>query len=382
MYYRGIFMAHRASRLALAALFVIAAYWCLRLAWADYLFRTGVRANRERAAALIPFRAEYQAAIGNWRRAVELNDYFSKGWIELALAAEGAGDYATAERHLLKAASVDQLFEPRWALANFYVRRNRPEEFWKWVRLAAERSYGDRTGLFRLTTRMSNHPQEIAERVFPRDNLLRQEFAAFLVEQGNLEAAGAIAATLTVTDGNREWMLTLCDKLIHAGRAKAAVGLWQRAAGGGEAASLVNASLEKQPVSKGFDWRIHWREGVSTVWSPGRLRIRLTGKQAETVDLVSQYVWIEEAGVYRFRFRYRTEGLAANSGVRWRVAGAQTPAQAYLSSGEEQQATVEFRVLEGGRIVRLDLMYERAPGTVRQEGTVLLEGGMSIERAS
>ena len=46
---------------------------------------------------------------------------------------------------LHEAARVDRTFDPRWTLANYYFRRQNWDEFWKWMRAAAEMSYGDRS---------------------------------------------------------------------------------------------------------------------------------------------------------------------------------------------------------------------------------------------
>lgn len=376
MYYREMRKAKRAAELALAALLLWAAYWGLRLAWADFQFRKGTEEAQRRAAELVPFNAEYQAAIGNWKRAVELNDYLSEGWIKLGIDAESAGDWAAAERYLLKAASVDRQFEPRWALANFYFRRQRNDDFWKWMRLAAERSYGDRTGFFRLMMRVSQNVSEIADRTFPNDRNIRRDYAAFLIHEGNLEGAAFVAKTLPDDEQSRGLVLELCDKLIHSGRGEQAWGLWR-----GERALLLNAALATQPLNKGFDWRLHWRAGVNTSWTPGQLRIELSGKQADPVDLVSQYVWIDEPGMYRFVYRYRTDGLARESGVHWTAVGAEgAQGRQHLSSNDWQKQSFEFRTAKPKQVVRLELVYARTTGTVRQEGVVFLEGGMKLER--
>ncbi len=369
--------ARRLAELGLAALLVFAAYWALRLAWADYQFRSGTSEGAARAAHWVPFRAEYQAAAGNWKRAVELNPYFSKGWIQLALEAEAAGDRREAERLLLEAARVDKLFEPRWALANFYARQANQAEFWKWARLAAERSYGDRTGLFRLSQRVTKDPLEIASRIFPADPVLRREFASFLATEGALDGAAAIARSLPLETGDA-FRLDLTDRLIHAGRFEQARALWPASA-----VALTNGNLETAPSSKAFDWRLHWRSGVNTTWSPGRLRIELNGKQPEAVDLVSQYVWIDEPGVYRFSYRYRSEEIAKESGLYWTVFGAETAApRKSLHHDGWIGESLEFRTGKPREIVRLELRYERRQGTVRAEGILWLEGPMKLERAA
>ncbi|MGH9658578.1 MAG: hypothetical protein ACRD96_08535, partial [Bryobacteraceae bacterium] len=92
----------------------------------------------------------YHYRRGQFDQALRINPRYSPAWINSGLAAEIAGDYADAERRLLEAARVDRRYRPRWTLANFYLRRNRMEDFWAWVRKAAEVRYADRTSLYEL----------------------------------------------------------------------------------------------------------------------------------------------------------------------------------------------------------------------------------------
>jgi hypothetical protein len=367
----------RAAPWALAALFLTAAFFALRLAWADYLFRSG---DAKAAARIVPYRADYQAAIGNWRRAVELNPYFSEGWNRLAMDAEAAGDFPEAERLLLRAAQVDQLFEPRWALANFYLRRDRKPDFVKWLRLAAERSYPDRTGLFRLAARMAAGPQEIAAEILPPIPELLADYVTFLTKEGDLTGAAAAADHLLPIAGpdQRKIILTLCDTLLAKKQGTAAHRVW-RGFHKDSSGLLTNPELAIAPINQGFDWSLHWRAGIHATWTPRQIRIALSGKQPESVDLASQYVFLPQAGAYRFQYRYRTEGLARDSGVHWIAEGAEnarTPR--YLSGEDWQDGVLEFRTNAPDQLVRLTLMYQRAPGTVRQEGLVVIEGGMRL----
>ena len=106
-----------------------AAYYSLRIAYAEYLFRSGRPGTMERAAALVPLRGDYQARVNRLDRAVKLNPYLASAWIELGVRAEAAGDAVKAEAALREAARVDRTFEPRWTLANFYFRRRNWDEF-------------------------------------------------------------------------------------------------------------------------------------------------------------------------------------------------------------------------------------------------------------
>jgi tetratricopeptide (TPR) repeat protein len=72
----------------------------------------------------------------------DANPLASAPWIDRGLAAEHAGDLATAERDLLTAARLDRQYLPAWTLANFYFRRGDRGAFWPWARRAASLSCG------------------------------------------------------------------------------------------------------------------------------------------------------------------------------------------------------------------------------------------------
>ena len=58
--------------------------------------------------------------IAHFRRAVEVSPYDSEAWIALAIQLELDGEPAQAEEHLQKAYGINNGFESRWNLANFY----------------------------------------------------------------------------------------------------------------------------------------------------------------------------------------------------------------------------------------------------------------------
>src|SRR5712691_5586271 len=113
--YRSVLRAcGRAASALIAVACIAAAYFALRFAYAEYLFRSGAPPKIEHAAALVPLSAEYQARARQLERAVRLNPYFPAAWMELGLRAEAEGEVGKAEAALLEAARVDKTFEPRW----------------------------------------------------------------------------------------------------------------------------------------------------------------------------------------------------------------------------------------------------------------------------
>jgi hypothetical protein len=121
-------------------------YWAIRLAIADQLFRANSLKTLAKATQLNPINSQYFLLLAEYQEqagvdpepalaaASQLNPLDSSIWIHRGLSAEFAGDFARAEKFLLEAARVDKLFDPRVTLANYYFRRNNPEQFWRWTR--------------------------------------------------------------------------------------------------------------------------------------------------------------------------------------------------------------------------------------------------------
>ncbi|MCC6394485.1 MAG: hypothetical protein IT167_28070 [Bryobacterales bacterium] len=381
-----------------ALLFLSAACSIARLAWAGRFFQLAKPADLQRAAQLAPLDAAYQYAAGNPRRAVQLNPYFSLAWMELGFDAELREDFAEAERLLLQAARVDATMAPRWALANYYLRRGDSARFWRWFRLAAERSHGDRAALFHLAWRMTNDGSEVLRRGIPPQRDILASYVQFLLEQEKLDwAAGAAQPLLEIAaPAERNLLLLLCDRLIAAQKASEAMQAWNGMVERGllphgkltpiQGVSLTNTRLEAEPLGRAFDWRLLWRAGVHSTWAGGRhqIRIELDGREGEQTGLIAQVAPVMKGQRYEFCYRFRTEGLAVDSGVGWRVYDPasgrrlETTGES-LSSPEWKEGRVQFS--PGGELVRIELAYERASGTVRQEGAVILDGAFRLERA-
>src|SRR6185295_9927412 len=151
----------------------------IRLALADTAFRKRTPQSVARALEILPDRANYllfraqqmdydgENSTSLLERAARMNPLSSAPRIRLGLSAEARGDLSGAEKWLLDAASVDRQFEPRWTLANFYFRRERRSEFWKWMRAALEVSYGDRSLAFNLCWRMTQDADEVLAQGIP-----------------------------------------------------------------------------------------------------------------------------------------------------------------------------------------------------------------------
>jgi hypothetical protein len=394
------------ASVAAVAVLTCAAYWSLRLGYADWVVRTGSPEQAKRATELAPCHARYQARLAalldQWgedqaasvaalERAVVCNPRDSESWIELGLQAEKEGDSTKAERFLLEAARVDKQYDPRWTLANFYFRRNDAENFWSWARKAAAMSYGDGASLFRLCWRMTQDPGAILERAIPDQPAVLARYLSFLLADHRVAALEAAAQRAAGHAGPEDLpvLLASCDRLVEARQFPAALRIWTALSRRKllpylppepeRGLSLTNGDFRAPLLSHGFDWRVHVAEGVSVSRSESEpaLRITFSGRQPESCELLSQFVPVLPGREYRLRFRYRTSGIGPDTGVQWRIFDAATAAQladrsSYLSSEDEIEQEVSFSTPAKTHMARLVLLYQRAPGTTRIEGSIFL----------
>lgn len=367
---------------ALGAVWIAAlaacAYWALRFAFADSAFARGTPGETERALRLAPdntrylmlraLQLEYEGRDSGavLQRITELRPLSSEPRIRLGLAAEIRGDTQTAERWLLDAASIDQQFEPRWTVTNFYFRAGRMEEFWRWLRLALERSYGDRKPVFELGRRAAQSWAELYSRAMPDRPEVLASYVEYLLREKEVQALRDPAVKLAVTPGYRALVLAACDGMIDAGETASAAAVWT-ALGEPNPAGVPDRDFE-HTSGQGFDWRLNKLDGVAflPLEAPRGLRVRFNGQQPELALLVRQPIAALRGNArYELRWTSRTESIRTPSGLSWRIAAATIPIP---SSPDWSEGNVSF--VANDKPAWLELWYQRPVGETRAEGSV------------
>ncbi|MGP8243465.1 MAG: tetratricopeptide repeat protein [Bryobacteraceae bacterium] len=381
-----------------------AAVWSARAGLADYWARQETAAATQRAIALTPGQSLYRFRLAvlladqdpprsdaALHRALALNPADADSWIELGLRSEAGGDYSAAERCFQRAAGESKLYLPRWTLANYYYRRNDTARFWQWANRSAEMLYGDPAPLFELCERAAEDGDP-AEHLQLRNPDLRASYLSYLMSRREIDrvAAGAESLLAAGRPSDAPLLLASCGLLLEGKQVDGALRIWNGLAAarripfaalapdGGPV--LTNSGFATSPTSRGFDWRLTSLEGVSAAREEdaGGLRLTFTGEQPERCEPLTQFVPVRENQAYELRFAYRTSGIAPDTGPRWQVAGgfgsgAIAESEA-LSSPDTAEGRVRFTTPAGCRLLRLALVYQRAPGTTRIEGYVVLRG--------
>jgi tetratricopeptide (TPR) repeat protein len=398
-----ILVARFVAAAAMVAAFTFMGVWTVRLALADYRFRQETLSGTTAALVLEPDNAAYfvrlaaiiqesnpAGSVRALQRAIALNASDSQSWIELGLRAEAAGDLAGAESSLLRAASVDAEYYPRWSLVNYYFRHGNVEKFWFWARKATEMAYGDPAPLFTLCWNVASDGAFIEQRLDIRKADVEADYLTYLTSQNRVEPMTQAATRLLAwnREGDVPVLLAACERLIADDRPDQAIRIWNKLAelhrilygalAPGLGTSLTDGDFAILPTSRGFDWQLPSTGGITALLDErsAGLWISFSGRQLENCDALAQFLPVVEDSNYELRFLYRTSGIASGTGLGWRITSlneSRVFAQGEsLASDSEKESRLRFRTPTGSGMVRLALTYHRTLGTTRIEGSIVL----------
>ena len=395
-------------------------YWCGRLGVADTFYRQDTQASVRRAIEIVPDQAQYYLRLAQLyesnhlqailERALQLNPYNAETWIEVGLDAELRGDLKRAEGSLVKAAQLDSTWLPRWTLANYYFRRGgggplpapngsplpyrRGSEedgrafwvpggsplthraFWTWAAQAAAiaNPRRDLIPLFKLAYQLDADPAAMLRILPDRPRHLRQ-FVRFLLETGetrSLEQAADRLLSCGNQGNDRGYIFWAIEGFLSHRRSDGAVHLWTKLRERGWISNRAGGGFSEPPLESSMDWRYKDVTGIMrSLGSDGRLRFEFSGQQPEEAPLLERHVPVRAGVKQQFTWNSSTKDP---SGLEWQVLSL---AGAVLAQSKLQSGGVEFTPPDS--IVRLLLLYRRAPGTTRFNGMVDLDPALLLD---
>ena len=393
----------RLGGLAITTVALVGAYWSMRLAWSDWVYRDDTPQAIRRAIRLAPGNPDYYrelaaldaaGSVAALEEAARVDPLNSGIRIELGLAAESAHDFHKAEASLLDAVRLDKTFPPRWTLSEFYFRRRDTERFWPAVKAALATSYGDAAPLFHNCWTLSSDGREIMDRAIPDRLDILNQYLDYLIGAKLLADGAPIAGKLLARadQASTGALMRYCDRLLEAGRGPEALAVWNTVAerklipyaplSPEFGRSLTNPAFGTPSIGVGFDWRIPPAAGidVNRLPEPEGIDIGFSGKQAERCDILSQYVLLAPGREYVLSVRYRVVGIDTESGLTCRLLEGDNEADLLENSGRMPGGAAEsvrsFRFTAPSRVslARLVFGYRRAIGTTRIDGSVQLRG--------
>jgi len=292
-------------------------------------------------------------------RAAELAPTVSEPRILLGLHQESLGNIAAAERLLLDAAKIDATYQPRWTLANFYLRHNRVDLFWVWTHQAAAIRRDDLTPLLQTALRLEPNPARWPTGFLPERLPARLQLIHLLIANNLLTDAFPYILELPSSQ-HRELFLAYCDRLLAAKLSAPAIRVWNLLGAGMldpvQGRSLTNPSFQAS-CGACFDWRLPPVERVSLQPSPTRqlLAIELSTPPLPAT-LARQWIPVIPQSRYKLSIDYTWTGPPTPA-ARWIAAGQSSKPL------EKEKAKIEF--LFDSRsfdLIELELRAEHAPG--------------------
>jgi len=390
--------------------FALATIWTLRIGLADIYFQRHTLIGTEKAIRLTPGQAEYYDHLAGYladtderqatqalKHAVALDPYDATAWIQLGLLYEAGNQLQEASQCQHQAAHVDRTFLPAWSLANFYFRQNNSVQFWYWIHQASRLVPEDASPLFRLCWHFTDDGSEIERQLDLSRPDMQAQYVNFLISENRIEAVESVAFRLAASDRSQDTPLLLnsSDWLIAQHQATAALNIWNRLAEQHRipfhaihptpSPQSPNADFIHSPTSIGFDWHLATVPGINASQENGfgGLRLEFSSDQPESVEVLTQVLALQPNTAYRFLFDYSTSGIAPGTGLTWRVVtldtGSVLASTDSLSADKGTVGNLDFTVPADSRFVRLSLVYQRALGTTRIEGSLVLhKTGLTI----
>lgn len=332
---------------------------------------------RQLGIALLQQQPEASAAA--FQRAIRLNPFETEAYLGLAIQAEARGDRRSAEPLYLRACQSSRRLKPALALAGFYARAGRMDEFWQTARVAAAIDKADVERVFRLADATGTDPNSILSLLNLRTDHALETYARISASENRLVPLAQAAMRLPATPKYEPTILMACDRLIAAGAAEAAVELWNRIGAfrpldAARGQSLTNPTFTNRDVS-GFNWRLYNNPGVAIQYAARGLSIDFSGEQRQQVLLLEQAIPLLARRNYRLSVDSESAELTAADGLSWVVQclpWRQTIASAAIVKSAASTTSVTFSTPAECNLASAMLVYTRQPGTVRISGTLSL----------
>jgi hypothetical protein len=174
------------------------------------------------------------AAIPFLEDAVRLSPNNASYWLAVGRARERTNRASDAEKALARAVTLaPSYWEPRWILANYYIRRGMLDQAGEHLRKAVV-SNGELAGqAVRTVYAASGRDTVVTSRVIGKSAILRNGFLDFLQQSGKIDDAVAVWSAYAASSDELDGSMvsrghSLSAALMSSGRSSDAITLWKR----------------------------------------------------------------------------------------------------------------------------------------------------------
>lgn len=326
-----------------------------------------------------PFLFNPPRAVHHFEMAVRLQPFNCRAWSDLGRAYEQQADWVRAERaYQLGIELAPNYFYPRWAYANYLLRRGDLQRALAEFRRVADISPGSTSNICQLVWQATGGDLAALTQfgVELQSGSAKWGICQCLVKVQEYQGAVDVWNTISLDDATKlETGRSLIPGLIEARQWSPAHQVWQgvmkKITGDVSPADrrFWNGGFEREVTIRGFDWTIGSSQEVearidTTEHHEGRQSLRLEFKQRRKVSFnsVTHDLWVDPSTVYRLQFYYKADGLPEDNGLAVVVTDAEAPTRLSLQSdplGRETEWTRRHMIIETPeetRILRLRIV--------------------------
>ena len=261
-------------------------------------------------------------------------------WEDLALASESLNDDLSAQIAIVQALKLAPV-SPRvhWLAANYDLDSGETTEGLAQLREVLRLGPDYAAPVYELCLLSEVDPATVENTVLPAGDgpALRLEYATFLANQGQADAAGKVWNDTVAANHPFPFSLAqpYVDSLMRAkdyGQAHRAwkdlerIGAIERPDNSGADEMMFNGGFERQPLNAGFDWHYGETSYLALNFAEGRaaeghrcLRLTFTVPSNAEYEPVFEDVAVEPSRAYILTALARSEGITSDSGPRLRV---------------------------------------------------------------
>jgi tetratricopeptide (TPR) repeat protein len=335
---------------------------------------------------------DYENALAHLNRAVELDPYEGRYWLDLAVAHEVRGDSTESREAVQRALRAEPTStQIAWQAANFYLAQNDTHQALPLFRVVLQHDASNTVLPLDLSWRATRSVSQIVREALPAQPASYFAFLKILMADKQSSPANELWHDLNEQKFKFPVKETFpyFDYLIQTQQVDQANQVWTDLSRidpevqDGSRSNLVhNGGFEGRFLNGGFDWRIDQTGDINVTLDAaeyhhgGRaLRFTFTGPGVSDAG-VYEYVSVQPNTPYRFSAFVKTQEITTASGPRLAVEDAST--RGTVATTDEFLETSDWEEHSAGFITGSDthlvtLRIVRTPGTPLIKGTFWLD---------
>ena len=369
---------------------------------ADWLQDQRDQPSLEASASLEPWNAETHWLLGRYflngmqdpshaaaflNRAVELNPYDARYWLDLTEAYEIEGSGADSDKALARALQAEPTSPTiAWRSANFYLARNNADRALPLFRVALQYDPANTAAALDLCWRATKNITQIASQALPADPAAYFALLKILIAQKESAPANELWSALIERKlaFPVEQSFAYFDYLLETNQVDQARRVWTdlRKQDDSPANLIRNPGFEADFLNGGFEWRYTKIAPAEVTFDVSEhhggaraLRVDFAGPAMADVG-VYEYVPVQPNTAYRLSAFVETLDILTASGPRLGVEDASTgkivaTTDEFQDTSRWKQGTADFVTGPDTHLVTIRIV--RTPGNLLIKGTLWLD---------